>query len=191
MSGKKHFVSLKFESRSGVQTRDLRLSKQAALTTAPAPRPGAQRTKYYVRNTFTTEPPARRPGPVFSYKLRYIVTCTIYRNLYENTGPDKARLTSQAHSTNLGIKGYRICHCEKWRYDPLKPRWRHLVHLFLQNDCFSYLGLVWIITLTHFLYPPPPPPSQQARTLMCFSVIKWRARNPEQSTVRCPCPSSA
>ena len=42
----------------------------------------------------------RAAGPVFSYKLRYIVgfclvemaistkTPTIYRNLYENTGPD-------------------------------------------------------------------------------------------------------
>ena len=31
---KKHFVSLKLEGQSGVWTRDLRLSKQAALTTA-------------------------------------------------------------------------------------------------------------------------------------------------------------
>ena len=31
------FVSLKLEGQSGVQTCDLRLSKQAALTTAPEP----------------------------------------------------------------------------------------------------------------------------------------------------------
>ena len=31
-----YFVSLKLECQSGVQTRDLRFSKQAALTTAPA-----------------------------------------------------------------------------------------------------------------------------------------------------------
>ena len=34
-AGKKDFVSLKFECRSGGRTRDLRLSKQAVLTTAP------------------------------------------------------------------------------------------------------------------------------------------------------------
>ena len=33
-AGKKHFVSLKLEGQSGVRARDLRLSKQAALTTA-------------------------------------------------------------------------------------------------------------------------------------------------------------
>ena len=32
--GKKHFVSLKLEGQSGVRTRDLRHSKQTALTTA-------------------------------------------------------------------------------------------------------------------------------------------------------------
>ena len=37
MSGEKTFSFLKFEGQSGVQTRDLRLSKQAALTTAPRP----------------------------------------------------------------------------------------------------------------------------------------------------------
>ena len=35
--GKKHFVSLKLECQSGVRTHDLRLSKQAASTTAPGP----------------------------------------------------------------------------------------------------------------------------------------------------------
>ena len=34
-TGKKHFVSLKLEGESGVQTSDLRLSKQAVLTAAP------------------------------------------------------------------------------------------------------------------------------------------------------------
>ena len=34
----KHFVSLKRECRSGVQTRDLRLPKQAALISAPGGR---------------------------------------------------------------------------------------------------------------------------------------------------------
>ena len=38
-AGKKHFVSLKLEGLSGVRTRDLWLSKQAALTTAPGPPP--------------------------------------------------------------------------------------------------------------------------------------------------------
>ena len=37
VSGEKHFVSLKLECLSGGRTRDLRLSKQAALTTAPGP----------------------------------------------------------------------------------------------------------------------------------------------------------
>ena len=37
MSGGKHFGYLKLEGQSGVQTRDLRLSEQAALTTAPGP----------------------------------------------------------------------------------------------------------------------------------------------------------
>ena len=35
--GRKHFVSLKLEGQGRVETRDLRLSKQAALTTAPVP----------------------------------------------------------------------------------------------------------------------------------------------------------
>ena len=41
---KKHFASLKVEGQSGIRTRDLRLSKQAALTTAPWPSPW-QRSK--------------------------------------------------------------------------------------------------------------------------------------------------
>ena len=36
---KKHFVSLILEGQIGAQSRDLRLSKQAALTTAPGPPP--------------------------------------------------------------------------------------------------------------------------------------------------------
>ena len=36
---KKRFVYLKFEGQSGVRNRDLRLCKQAALTTAPGSRP--------------------------------------------------------------------------------------------------------------------------------------------------------
>ena len=32
-----NFVSLKLEDQSGVRARDLKLSKQAALPTAPAP----------------------------------------------------------------------------------------------------------------------------------------------------------
>ena len=38
-AGKKHFVSLKLEGQSGVRTRDLRLSKQAALTNVPGAPP--------------------------------------------------------------------------------------------------------------------------------------------------------
>ena len=38
-TGKKHSVSLKLECQSGERARDLRLSKQAALTTAPGPPP--------------------------------------------------------------------------------------------------------------------------------------------------------
>ena len=37
--GRNSFFSLKLEGQSGVRTRDLRLSKQAALTTAPGPPP--------------------------------------------------------------------------------------------------------------------------------------------------------
>ena len=41
---KKPFISLKLECQSGVRTRDLRLSKQAAWTSAPGPRPIASRS---------------------------------------------------------------------------------------------------------------------------------------------------
>ena len=37
--GRNILVSLKLEGQSGVRTRDLRLFKQTALTTAPEPRP--------------------------------------------------------------------------------------------------------------------------------------------------------
>ena len=37
VSENKHFVSLKLVGESGVRTRDLRLSKQVALTTSPGP----------------------------------------------------------------------------------------------------------------------------------------------------------
>ena len=37
LSGEEIFFSLKLEGQSKVRTRDLRLSKQAALTTAPGP----------------------------------------------------------------------------------------------------------------------------------------------------------
>ena len=39
VSREKTFRFLKFECQSGVRSRDFRLSKQAALTTAPEPRP--------------------------------------------------------------------------------------------------------------------------------------------------------
>ena len=52
-SGEKHFVSLKLECQSAVLTRELRLSNQAAYTTAPGPPP------YYVNKLswclFSTE----------------------------------------------------------------------------------------------------------------------------------------
>ena len=38
-AGIKHFVSLELEYQSGVQTRDHRISKQAALPTVPGPPP--------------------------------------------------------------------------------------------------------------------------------------------------------
>ena len=38
-AGKKHFDYLKLEDQSGARTRDLRHSKQAAITTAPGPPP--------------------------------------------------------------------------------------------------------------------------------------------------------
>ena len=38
-AGKKHFVYLKLEGQSVVRALDLRLSKQAALKTAPGPSP--------------------------------------------------------------------------------------------------------------------------------------------------------
>ena len=38
-AGKKYFVSLLLERQSGVRTRDLRLSEQTALATAPGPPP--------------------------------------------------------------------------------------------------------------------------------------------------------
>ena len=41
-AGKKHFVSLKLESQSGARARNLQLSKQVALTTAPGPRPSVR-----------------------------------------------------------------------------------------------------------------------------------------------------
>ena len=37
VSGKKYFVSIEIEDQSGARTRDLRLSKQTALTTVPGP----------------------------------------------------------------------------------------------------------------------------------------------------------
>ena len=39
VSGKIHFVPLKLGDQTGVRTRDLRVSKQEALTTAPGPPP--------------------------------------------------------------------------------------------------------------------------------------------------------
>ena len=45
-AGKKHFVSLKLEGQSEAQIRDLRLSKQAALSTAPGPPPCWEVTSY-------------------------------------------------------------------------------------------------------------------------------------------------
>ena len=46
-AGKKQFVSLKLEYQSWVRTRDLRLPKQAALTTAPGPPPIGLKTHDY------------------------------------------------------------------------------------------------------------------------------------------------
>ena len=46
MAGRKYFVSLKLESQSG----DLRLSKQAALTTAPGPPPFIPSSDTFVTN---------------------------------------------------------------------------------------------------------------------------------------------
>ena len=52
--GKKHFVSLKLEGQSGVRTRDLRLSKQAALTTAPGSPPTCMGNIAQLRNSDIT-----------------------------------------------------------------------------------------------------------------------------------------
>ena len=45
---KKHFVSLKLEDQSGVRIRDLRNSKQAALTTAPGHPPESDKVGLHV-----------------------------------------------------------------------------------------------------------------------------------------------
>ena len=48
--GKNFFDSLKLEGQSGVRTRNLRLSKQAALSTAPGPPPpDTKRLRVYQR----------------------------------------------------------------------------------------------------------------------------------------------
>ena len=54
-------------------------------------------------------------GPVFSYTLRYIVgfglvemvisKSTIYRNLYENTGPDSQQETLTQYDVMLDLTG--------------------------------------------------------------------------------------
>ena len=61
------------------------------------------------------------PGPTFSYKLRYIVGFvlvemanstnpkpTIYRNLYENTGPSTSRLQAQVDTNKSSGDGSRF-----------------------------------------------------------------------------------
>ena len=57
-AGKKQFVSLKLEGQSGVRTRDLRLPKQAALTTAlsPPPPPLQIQGSKFVTHPSTTAP---------------------------------------------------------------------------------------------------------------------------------------
>ena len=45
-TGKNSFASLKLEGQSRARTRDLRLSKQAALTTAPGSPPASINSRY-------------------------------------------------------------------------------------------------------------------------------------------------
>ena len=48
---KKHFAPLKLEGRSGVRTRDLRLSKQPTLTTVQGPSPNRRKANFHFRQS--------------------------------------------------------------------------------------------------------------------------------------------
>ena len=65
-AGKKHFVSLKLEGQSGVRARDLRLPKQAALTTSP--RLHLTTLSFTVKNLVNTR--CHDAGLIFVQRLR-------------------------------------------------------------------------------------------------------------------------
>ena len=84
-------------------------------------------------------PCSGRPGPVFSYKLRYIVGFwlvgmaistnqkpTIYRNLYENTGPGRACRSSQNKTTHVP-NAQTLPQLTSWRFIATDTRIRALV----------------------------------------------------------------
>ena len=80
VSGRQIFCSL--ECQSGVRTRDLRLSKQAALTTAPRPCPVPAN-----RNTCSTSPENTRHWSNVVLMLgikKTLVQCVVFTGLQKN-----------------------------------------------------------------------------------------------------------
>ena len=100
------------------------------------------------------------PGPIFSYKLRYIVGFwlvemaistnqkpTIYRKLYENTGPD-SKLQART-SLYLLETWYSLTCCHHIKYSQYIYSTRHKMY----KDEYSHTLWVWYVYRYHPISP--------------------------------------
>ena len=101
-AGEKHFFSLKLEVQSGVRIRALRLSKQAALTTAPGPLP-----RMVAPSLAGREPDPPHTNYYFSRNQQHCLRCSSVINLSDpndcpfNLMPHTSFCTQICHYAHL------------------------------------------------------------------------------------------
>ena len=135
--GMKHFVSLKLDGQSGIRTRNLRLSKQAVLTTAPGPLPSM-----VVSVTLQMKCSERRLPLNECLNLCMWVYCFHH-----------------GYVRDADIVGYFACRetlSGSWAPQPVvkqlyyKPSWdRSVIHHYINHTTF----IVWCILIHQIHYP--------------------------------------
>ena len=144
-AGKKHFVSLKLECRSGVRTLDLWLSKQAALTTAPGPQP-------HKRNTVTTFSGLyQQCWPLVSWRI----WCLFGRNKplskptqgIQDINPWSAKLNN-SNFTHLKLCLATATHNFKWmKMTPICLIWYQAFAKIEPQFCEQCFNSAWLICI--------------------------------------------
>ena len=123
-AGKKYFASLNLEFQSGTRTRNLRLSKQAASTTAPEPTPKTFHKAHFVWYNCTA---VRRVIHVVLWIRNTPNKQETFSHCWVNVGPPSTTLAQ--HWTNHGSMSSVCWHVGRRRIRriPREFTWIHLV----------------------------------------------------------------